>query len=264
MAEAQTNEPQATLSDALKSKGQEPMRDPVTVEAKVEETEAKVDITPSDSKVVETKTEGTPDAGIAAALAPKVEVNPLEEKVAGLTAALRAERQRRQEAEQYRQSQELGFEQQQTDTNSVESLKKEFDNKFLFMSETSARTAHPDYDEKFGAFYNAIYTEGVLTNPSLYKTVMSSDHPGEAAYQAGKSLLVQKKYGVDWDSQYSNVRKELEAELRPQIRSEIEAEFQGKVIDKQKQPFNLLGSRNGGGGGNAPFAATSLKDLLRR
>jgi hypothetical protein len=95
--------------------------------------------------------------------------------------------------------------------------------------------------------------------------IMNSDHPGEAAYQAGKTLMIQKKYGTTLDEQIENIRNETREELKKSLRAEIEAEMSGKVASKLNHPTNILSARSAGGGdGKSAFQPASFRDLLSK
>lgn len=217
--------------------------------------------------VAEPKVE-TPVA--APVVAPAVETNTekpqpeTDKAVSGVLKGIQAERKRRQALEE--EVKQLRSQLQTPDIYSpvIEEVPQpslshpDFENKVLTISETQARAAHPDFQEKFDLFM-----EATVNNPSLAQQIMQSDHPGEAAYQAGKILQVQKKYGTTLDEQIENIRKETESNLRAKLRAEIEAEMTGKVAQKLNHPTNILSGRSASGGdGRGSFQQSSFRDLL--
>ena len=199
---------------------------------------------------------------------PAPQTQPESDKaVSGVLKGIQAERRKRQQLERelsemkqrISQYETPAYQEPQYTDAQVEQPESKTEMRILSISESSARASHPDYQEKFEAFYKE-----ATQNPQLYQMVINSDHPGESAYQAGKTLLIQQKYGVDFDTQYSKIKEELTAELTPKLRAEIEAQFTGKVQSKLNQPTNILQARNAGDGGPPPFRPTSFADVLGR
>jgi hypothetical protein len=214
---------------------------------KAEIAEAPVEVTPEAAPAPETVAPEAPQE------APKLDpqVQELEDlKANGLLKALTSERKKRQELQeqlnQYQQSlQSQPYVPETYDSGqqiAPDPTAAKVENRLLAMSEMQARSQHPDYDEKLNVF-----AAEAIANPALYESVMSSDHPALAAYEAGKALLVHKKYGTSLDKVIEGVRKETESELRKQIRAEIEQEFTGKIAARAKAPTNIsaVGSRGG-------------------
>ncbi len=167
-------------------------------------------------------------------------------QVAGVLKGIQAERSRRQFAENRLKEVEaelLQFKGEPAAPPQRAVSDPAIERKLLTISETSARTAHPDYTEKF-----QVFATEAESNPALYQMVMESDHPGEAAYQAGKNLMVQKKYGTDPEAMVKKIREETETEMKAKIRAELETEIKGKVQAKNNQPKNILAGRAAGGG----------------
>lgn len=159
-------------------------------------------------------------------------------QVNGLLSAVQAERKRRQEAEarlaQYEGDYQMSP-QQEADNNAALA-----DPRIVDMSEQMARLAHPDYDEKFTAF-----SQAVAQNPSLYEQVMSSNNPGEAAYKAGELVMYQQQYGsADVGQILAKAKKQIEAELTPKIRKQVEQQFTDRLNDKASTPTNILSARS--------------------
>lgn len=195
------------------------------------ETEAAPEVTP------EPEVQGEVPAAI------DLKAQELEDlKANGLLKALTAERKKRQGLEEQLSQYQQNLQSQSYVPETYEQAppqvsteaEQRLNNRLIAMSEMQVKSTHPDYDEKFNVF-----AAEATANPALYESVMSSDHPALAAYQAGKALLVHKKYGTDLDKVIDGVRKETEAELRKQIRAEIEQEFSGKVAARAKAPTNI-------------------------
>lgn len=180
-----------------------------------------------------------------------------------------AERKKRQEAQaQLLQAQKeleelkaQGMNPSVDETQIENHVENKMKSKILAISEGSARQAHPDYQEKYEAFQSAVF-DGDQVNRALYESVLNSDHPGEAAYAAGKMILFQKEHGSDLDSQVKSIEQKAIAREREKLRKEVEAEFQGKVQTKQKQPTNLFSTRSAGSSSEEPFIQPSMADLL--
>lgn len=139
--------------------------------------------------------------------------------------------------------------------NQVGALGKQWENRHVMMSETIAKQAHHDYDEKYKAFESV-----AAANPELLNQIMQSDAPGEAAYQAGKQILFQQKYGSDSDT----IIKRVKDELRPELEKEIQASLLGKLRDRNKQPTSTSQVRAASGETVADFRPTTFGDLLGR
>lgn len=237
-----------SMSDALKTSQTEQLVAPSVPSETVPEPKVE---TPEVKPVVETD---------------KEKAQPETDKaVSGVLKGMQAERKRRQALEEeVRQLRSQLNAPQDIYTPAVEEVPQsnqippDYENKVLTISETQARAAHPDFQEKFDLFM-----EATASNPTLAQMVMNSDHPGEAAYQAGKTLMIQKKYGTSLDEQIENIRKETREELKKQLRAEVEAELSGKVATKLNQPTNILSARSASGGdGKSSFQPSSFRDLL--
>jgi len=236
-----------SMSDALKTSITEPLAAPSTpIEtAPVPKVETAVEVKPA----IETNTD---------------KVQPEADKaVSGVLKGIQAERKRRQALEEELKELKSRYQSENLYSPVIEEVPQthsqpDFENKVLTISETQARAAHPDFQEKFDLFM-----EATVNNPSLAQMIMNSDHPGEAAYQAGKTLQVQKKYGNTLDEQIENIRKETREELKKSLRAEIEAEMSGKVATKLNHPTNILSARSASGGdGRGSFQPASFRDLL--
>lgn len=139
-------------------------------------------------------------------------------------------------------------------------IQRQVDDRITAMSEFQARQVHPDYDEKL-----TVFAEACKENPALWETVQNSVHPAEAAYQAGKAIQLQKKYGSDPEQMIAKVKAETEAELRERIRAEELAKLTGKAAAKANQPTNLSTVRSAAGGGaQTEWRPTSVDQIFGR
>lgn len=192
---------------------------------------------------------------------------PKNAQVVGVLKGIQAERGRRQSAEarvvdleaQLAQYTGAAIEQPQAASQQGAPQMSDVERRLVLMSEISARQAHPDYDEKFAAFFKA-----AEQNPTLYETVMGSDHPGEAAYLAGKTLQLQAKYGTDTDGMIKAIRAETEKELREKIRGEEVAKLQGRIADKGNSPTDITAGRAAGETAAEPVQPLGFAQVLAR
>jgi len=244
---SEEKETMGTMREAIT--GEKPAVVAETPEVKVEETKTDVVEAVSQEPQVET-----------AETAPKTEVEAQPKEVTGVLKGIQAERKKRQALEERIRELEGQINQYSqpvyTETTTDVQPSTGVEMKILTLSENAARRAHSDFQEKFDLFQ-----EEAIKNPALYDMVVNSDDPGEAAYQAGQTLMVQKKYGIDLNTQISNIKKELESELKAKIRAEVEKELLGKIQTKQNQPTNLLTTRSASGA-EAPFRPSTFADIL--
>jgi hypothetical protein len=153
-------------------------------------------------------------------------------EVAGLQAALLAERRKRQELEQSlsQQSQEkkeFNWDNpQETIENIKTDLRQEFQTNFLSMSESQAKIRHKDYDEKYQVFVSM-----AQENPAHVNAMLQQADPAEYAYQLAKQKMFTDEVGSD-PAGY-------EEKLRAKIRAELETEFNQKIEDKLSLASNL-------------------------
>jgi hypothetical protein len=191
--------------------------------------------------------------------------NPKEQQTVPV-AALQSERKKRQ----LEQQRALELQKELDDMRSQgvtpeesQVMESKFKNSLLAVSESSARQTHKDFQEKYDAFQAAVF-DGDAVNKDLYDMIVNSPHPGEAAYQAGKSILFQKEHGTDLDSQIASIEAKAIARESARIRKELEAEITGKINTKLNQPTNLLHSRSAGSGSETPFRQAGMADVLGR
>lgn len=115
----------------------------------------------------------------------------------------------------------------------------------LNTSEQAAKANHPDYDEAYEAFAQA-----VQANPMLAHEMAQALDPGEFAYRKGKTALeIQKVGSVD--------------ELRAQIRKEVEAEARAAMPTPQFPATTAADGSVGGRTGPEWEGPKPLSQLLR-
>lgn len=188
-----------------------------------------------------------------------------QREIEGLKNATIAERRKRQEMEAQLQRFQQPEPQSYLDSpeqyvdKQVGSVKKEVQDHITSMSEIMARQAHPDFEEKYRAFQDA-----ALQNPALMDMVLGDRFPGEAAYQMGKQVMFNQKYGASVDDMYKNIRAEAEAELRPKIREELEVAYLGKVHQRANNPTNISSARVANGDAQSDWQPTSFGQVLKR
>lgn len=227
------------------------------------EPEPVVESEPSPSKEPETKppTEETP----------KVSSEGEKPQNLGLIKALQEERGKRQQLEQQMKALQDQYGSYDSDTGETQETERtpeemqRHSNAIFQMSEALARQTHPDYDEKYAVFYKAAVTEG---NEQLLQTVMSSDLPGEAAYQAGIMLLAREKYG---DEALSNpmvlrdkIRAEIQAEMEAKAQSEKAESTKRVIAEQRKTPADLSSVRAASGDSVPEFRPKSFGEHLEK
>lgn len=196
-------------------------------------------------------------------------VEPPKDPQKGILNGLQSERRKRQEAERHledarRRIAEYEGAPPTAPAAAPAPTNDKLENRMLTISEQSARSSHSDFQEKFDAFIaGAIGPDGTPTD--LYRSVMDeSDHPGEAAYQAGKMILIQRKYGTDMDGMIKAVQEETVKDLEEKIRARVTAELTGKVARKDLTPTDILAGGSAGSGGDQPQAPLGFGHLLAR
>lgn len=219
------------------------------------------------TEVVETPKETeAPKAEVTQA--PKTEAleDPIKQ-AEGFKAGMLAERRKRQELEaqiaaskvetpQNTQPTPTFFDDPEAFTKTIlETKTREIENKLLPVLETVARQVHPDFDEKLEAC-----KELMAQDPTVARQVFSSPNPAEAAYNVGKLLIFQKKYGADENS----IRASMKKELMEEVRAQVHAEVLGKVQNKQNQPTSLSSARAAGGNAQPDWRPSSFADVLKK
>lgn len=146
----------------------------------------------------------------------------------------------------------------QQSNQKVKELESKVETTRLTLSESNARRNHSDYEEKYKLFESVVVKElqeSALVNPDspvspLYQQILQSEDPAEAIYQYAKVRQFQEKYGPDVDSQYKNIKAEIEKELRPKITQELETNLAGKIASKNNNPTNILATGTSSGNGS--------------
>ena len=194
-------------------------------------------------------------------------------------AALKDERQKRQEAEQrlqqyeeyFRQLQQAGQSQQQEElpdpvsdpyayaqwlsnavSQQVMQQVQQTGNQYMGMtraqvSEMMARSRHDDYDQMLGVF-----AEAINENPFLAQQAAQHPDPATFAYNAAKQWQQAKQFG----SQAPVTREQIEAEMRQKIMAELN-------MPKPQVPTTLASEQSKGSRGGPEWSGPpSLKEIL--
>lgn len=209
-----------------------------------------------------TASEAPKDASAPQAQPAPAVTQTAEQKMVPLQ-ALAATRAKLKEAQerlrQYEQPYPNTFQEPEHQTEQkVKALESKVETTRLSLSESNARRNHSDYQEKYALFEAEVVKEletSALTNPDrpvspLYQQILQSEDPAEAIYQYAKVKQFQQKYGADVDSQYKNIKAEIEKELRPKITQELEANLAGKIAQKNNNPTNILATGTSTGNGS--------------
>ncbi len=253
----------SSFSDALKPRAKAEMPAPA---APAQEMKSPETTTPTSVQVTQPE---TPKEEA------KVETKTPQET--GLLKAIQSERKKRQELEAQLASLRGGQQPQQSNPSvspimdqymtvpqapaapdlnqAVQQIARRSDERFIAMSEHTARTTYKDYDEKEKSF-----AEAAEKNPNLLDVVIQSDNPGVTLYEIGKRYAFQKKYGTDGDEILSNVKKEVYAE----VYSKVEADVLAKFKLKTNQPKDLSSVRAAGGSETPEPRSTGWKEALRK
>ncbi|HET6724790.1 MAG TPA: hypothetical protein VFH85_02155 [Gammaproteobacteria bacterium] len=161
-------------------------------------------------------------------------------------AALKAEREKRQNFERRAQELEQQIAEQQTPKSDIwedpdgfvnqrlQAVEQQFNGRLYAALEDAAREAHPDFDEVF-----AVVESAAENNPAISQKVFSSPNPAMAAYKLGKQLVELKQ--MDDPESY---RAKIEAEVRAKIKAEQEAEAQRSDALSKTIPPDLATSRS--------------------
>lgn len=143
----------------------------------------------------------------------------------------------------------------------IQALESTYSAKLLAMSEMQAKAVHSDYDDFYSVFEQHVKEN---QDKSLYQQVMASEHPAEAAYQAGKRLKLQSQYGSkDIVEIISKVERDAESRLRAKIEKEVEDRILGKALAKNKTSSTNISQARVAGGGSVPaFQPKSFGAML--
>ena len=183
----------------------------------------------------------------------------------GLKAAIAAERRRRQEAEQriaeFEQKAQESVEKPDfwEDPESViqermQSVERKFENRFLNMSEHSARARHKDFDDVASYFFDELAAQ----NPALAQEALQAPDPYEHIYQtASKHKLVNDIGDIE----------SYKSKLRAEIAQELEAEKKAAIEQALKTKSELPGTLSKESAASSPASGAeyeSLEDLMGR
>lgn len=194
---------------------------------------------------------------------PKEDPQPETRERDGLLKAVQAERAKRQELEarllaaesQKTPPADYGEDPERFVSEHMAELERKFQRRLVDMSEVFSRNTHPDFQEKYDLF-----AEATVNNRPLLETILASDFPAEAAYQAGKQILIEKKYGRDFEAQ----KKKIVEETTKNLEKQIEEKLLAKLKDKSNQPTNILSARAAGGEDKPDWRPTTFADILSK
>ena len=202
---------------------------------------------------------------------PKVEAAPSPESIDmeknGLLKAIQSERRKRQELEEKLKSYQAPQVQtpimeqylnapEQPDVNQVvQTMAKKFDDRFIAMSEQTARQTFKDYSEK-----EKFFAEAVQVNPQLLEVALGSENPGVTVYEIGKRFAFQKKYGTDEEQIRSTLKKEIYTEIYSQVENDVLTKYKLKT----NQPKDLSSVRAAGGSETPEPRSIGWKEALRK
>lgn len=175
-------------------------------------------------------------------------------------AALKAERDKRQELErQFRELQQQFQQAQQPKKEEPDLASELFENPRkvleqhhmaikLETSEMLARSKYADFDDKASAF-----GELARQNPAIVQQMLASPNPGEFVYQTAKKHAEMQEIG-DIDA------------YKAKLRAEIEAELKGKPNPAATLPPDLASAPSAGGMKTKPSwdGPTPMRDILAR
>lgn len=172
---------------------------------------------------------------------PEPSATPAEEpeEVKGLRAALKAERRKRQEAEQQAQIKQFDPASFYEDPSNIQHFVQEkLAVTAINMSREFAKHQFEDYDEM-----EELFAEEAERNPALVHQLKSHPAPALFAYQTAKQL--------------KTVREAQDGSLEARIRAEVEAKVRAEYEAKQKKaaaavPPDLAGARSVSGDDSPP------------
>lgn len=178
--------------------------------------------------------------------APTAPDDPKEEHVP--LAALKAEREKRQNYERRLREIEQQLEKQKEQepkpeiwedpdgfvAQRVQQVEQQMNARLYGALEAAAREAHPDYDEVF-----SVVEEEAKTNPAIRREVFESPNPAMAAYRLGKRLQEFKQM-----QDPEAYKAKLKAELKAELQAEMAAESERKKKAADAIPPDLSSSRS--------------------
>jgi hypothetical protein len=187
------------------------------------------------------------------------------EDMAGIKAAMIAERRARQAAEERARQLEAAqkpeeppdfWEKPEEAINQkIAQVEQQFTTRFLNMSEAAARTRHADFDEKFEVFHGM-----AQQNPAMFQQMMAQPDPAEFVYQTAARVKAMQEMGDP-----ASYRAKIEAEVRAKIEAEFTAKEKERIeaAIKAKLPPGFSESRNAGSPDKEGYAGpTPLKSIL--
>lgn len=125
----------------------------------------------------------------------------------------------------------------------------------LEMSVEMAKSQYKDYDE-----VSAVFIKAAENNPKLLESILAQSHPANAAYQEGKRLMFESKYGKTPDE----IKQKIMAEAEVELRKKFQAELMGQVANKAKQPTSLVGARTSSGDSVEGWAPTTVSEMFTK
>lgn len=211
----------------------------------------------SEPEAVEEVIDPEPEQGEEAPAEPAPPAVAEPEKVP--VAALMAERQKRQQAEQraaeleaQRQAEEkpyLGEEYEARFKETEINFQKQLVVQKLDLSESFARDKYADYDEKL-----SVFGELCQQNPTLYNQMVAQVNPAEFAYKIASNQLKLKEM--------SNP-DEYEQKLRAKIEAEMKAKYEKEAAKREELPGSLATTRGVAGTHTPAYAGPApLSDVL--
>lgn len=201
--------------------------------------------------------EPAPETGEAAPEAPPAPEPPKED--AGLYQAMKAEREKRQDAQRRAEELERKLKELETqqpkpefyeDPNGfvqhyVQQTEQRFQQRLFAALESDVRAQHEDYDEAI----EYLKSKG---NPAMVQQVFQSANPAREAYNLAKRMQAFEEMG-DPDS----YRKKVEAEVRQKLEAELLAKDKAKQDAIARIPPDLTNGRSGA----APAVPTPPNDF---
>jgi hypothetical protein len=224
--------------------------------------------TQQEAEVVETETPETTETTETTTGEETAVTTPVTEEppdVAGLKAALLAERQKRQQYEDWYRAQQAKetppepvdvWEKPEEFINrAVTQAEQRFTNRLLDMSEAAARGRHQDFDSKL-----EVFAQLAQRDPALRQSMVNAPDPGEYAYRTAERFQVMQEMG-DPVAYKAKVRAEIEAEYRTKFEAESKEKFNKELTDRL--PPSMTETRAVGGNKPLPWTGPpSIKDVL--
>lgn len=237
--------------EAVESVGAESMEPEVVETTEGEVTQAQAQPTPAAVTAPETVQKP------AIQMTPEIQAlidEQISNRTKGILGALQGERSRRRELEQ-----QLGV---AMPVDEVQSVTSRQDQRFLALSENAARRHYKDFDSAY-----ALFLEEIGNNPSLRDTVLNSDDPGEAAYQAGLQVKLVRELGQDvLGNPYKLLEKGEQRgyeKAKAELMKEYEAKLSARATEKHLTPTDISKARSAGST-SVPYRTPSLSEVLKK